>query len=161
MLALWQFMKCAPSWAQSTSIGSAAGLFAHYGFFIRGEWHVQAPDLVVFHLCLCILVLACCTYGDILGFTLSLRNGFLICFSYCASLFLSIAIYRFSFHRLSYSQFPGPLYARITKLWHVWAARDSKNHIVLHELHEVYGEFVRTGMNYAYCGMPLTPHRTQ
>ena len=61
------------------------------------------------------------------------------------ALLTSIAVYRVLFHRLSRAGFPGPPLARISKFWHVWACRDSKNHLVLDRLAQVYGDFVRTG----------------
>ncbi len=51
-------------------------------------------------------------------------------YGYFLGLFLSIAIYQTVFHRLTEVGFPGPWYARITKIWHVWAFRDSRNHAV-------------------------------
>jgi hypothetical protein len=62
---------------------------------------------------------------------------------YLLSLFSSITIYRLFFHSLR--KFPGPVGARISKLWHAWHAGSSKNHIVLDRLYHQYGTFVRTG----------------
>lgn len=65
-------------------------------------------------------------------------------------LFGSITIYRLYFHRLN--RFPGPRLAAVTKLWHVWQCRDSRNHQVLEKLHQEYGSFVRTGMEVPNIG---------
>ncbi|KAK2745695.1 hypothetical protein FQN57_003592 [Myotisia sp. PD_48] len=49
------------------------------------------------------------------------------------------------FHRLTIAGFRGPKIASVTKIWHMWKCRSSKNHLVLDELHQKYGDFVRTG----------------
>ncbi|OOF94575.1 hypothetical protein ASPCADRAFT_26369, partial [Aspergillus carbonarius ITEM 5010] len=71
--------------------------------------------------------------------SISVTTGYLV------SLLSSITIYRAFFHPLRH--FPGPFGARISKLWHVWQVRDSKNYRVLDNLHTQYGDFVRTGPN--------------
>ena len=75
-------------------------------------------------------------------------DSFLIIAGYLFGLFASIIEYRTSsFHRLH--NFPGPKLAAISKLWHVWQCRDSRNHELMDFLHEEYGDFVRIGMNKA------------
>jgi len=63
--------------------------------------------------------------------------------AYLLPLFTSIIAYRLFFHRLRH--FPGPIGARISKLWHTWQVREAKNHLVLDKLYHEYGTFVRTG----------------
>ncbi|KAJ5936120.1 benzoate 4-monooxygenase cytochrome P450 [Penicillium verhagenii] len=63
--------------------------------------------------------------------------------AYLVALFSSITTYRLFFHRLN--SFPGPIWARISKIGHVWKARKSQNHLFLKEMREKYGDFVRTG----------------
>ena len=62
---------------------------------------------------------------------------------YTVALFSSITVYRLWFHRCS--QFPGPRLAAVTKLWHVWRIRKSNNFSFMKELHEEYGDVIRTG----------------
>ncbi|MCJ1455714.1 hypothetical protein MMC28_006070 [Mycoblastus sanguinarius] len=62
---------------------------------------------------------------------------------YAGSIFGSMTIYRTLFHRLR--GFPGPIFAKVTKLWHVAQVLDSKNYLYLSRLHRNYGDFVRTG----------------
>ncbi|KAI1662063.1 cytochrome P450 [Daldinia decipiens] len=126
-------------------VGIVCGLIAHHGIFIKGEWHIQAPRIIVGHLWI-FFVLTLASYitrghgfGKIFDVLLLMSSGYL------PGLLFSIIIYRFFFHQLTQTTFPGPWYARITKLWHVWACRDSKNHVVLNRLQNKYGDFVRTG----------------
>lgn len=113
-------------------IGVVLGLGAHHLLFIHGEWHIQAPKIVLHHL----------VYFAALSVVIS--HAHLVIASYILALFSSITIYRLFFHRLKH--FPGPFLARITKLWHVWKARHRQNYLVLEALHHQYGDFVRTGI---------------
>ena len=77
--------------------------------------------------------------------SLAFTNASVIVGSYVGGLFASMIVYRLSpLHRLS--QFPGPPLAAISKFWHVWQCRDSRNHQLMEQLHNAYGNFVRTGM---------------
>ena len=129
--------------------GGLLGVAAHLSVFIRGEWHVQAPQLVIGHAWLIFCVALCRVF---LRDSDSERLGPLVdglawaSLAYLPGLFTSIFIYRVSgTHRLAAAGFPGPFGARVSKLWHVWACRHSKNHEVLDRLHQEYGDFVRTG----------------
>ncbi|CAG8953351.1 hypothetical protein HYFRA_00003562 [Hymenoscyphus fraxineus] len=118
------------------SNGSVVGLAVHLGIFIRGEWHMQAPKLLFSH-----LILSLVTFGfnfRLSGFSsIACSNACTILGGYVCGLFSSILLYRLSpFHRLS--KFPGPRLARVSKLWHVWQCRDSRNHLVIERLHEEY-----------------------
>ncbi|KAI4244342.1 MAG: hypothetical protein L6R40_003068 [Gallowayella cf. fulva] len=75
----------------------------------------------------------------------SLLEAILLFGIYLTTLLTSITVYRVYFHRLSRAGFPGPRSARITKLWHAWACKDSRSFLVLDSLARQYGDFVRTG----------------
>lgn len=76
-------------------------------------------------------------YGATSGITMTFITHY-------TSLLLSIIVYRVSpFHPLA--QYPGPFLAKITKLYHAWQVYKGKQHIYLKDLHERYGEVVRTG----------------
>ncbi|KAJ7055928.1 cytochrome P450, partial [Mycena amicta] len=63
-----------------------------------------------------------------------------------ATLTSSIVAYRLSpWHPLAH--IPGPTLAKISKLWSVKLSLSGKKHRVFKELHERYGDFVRTGPN--------------
>lgn len=125
-------------------LGALMGLFIHHALFIHGEWHVQAPLIILVHLSIFTFLLA----GSFCSRNLDIHKYFqgakLASIGYCVALFTSITIYRLVFHRLTRARFPGPLCARITKLWHVWMCRTSQNHLVLADLQRQYGDFVRT-----------------
>ncbi|KAI9698907.1 MAG: hypothetical protein M1820_007328 [Bogoriella megaspora] len=127
---------------QYSVIAAALGLFAHHAIFIRGEWHLWAPTVVTAHLaagCLFVLVRLYklnSVYDSILSTVPPAAF-------YLAALLGSIVIYRLYFHRLRH--FPGPRLAAVSKLWHVWLCRDSRNHLILEDWHQKYGNFVRTG----------------
>ncbi|KAK2053246.1 cytochrome P450 [Colletotrichum caudatum] len=126
-------------------LGLLCGIAVHRGIFIHGEWHVQAPQILLGHLWLfsCFAGLSRYYNGTAIG-ELS-RSLLILSAGYLPGLFANITLYRIFFHQLSTAGFKGPWYARITKLWHIWACRNCKNHLVLEKLHEQYGDFVRTG----------------
>jgi len=130
---------------EKLGLGALVGLAAHHGLFIHSEWHKQAPAIVLSHSLIFVsslVVSICCGDFEISAF---LQNTALVSISYCVALFTSISVYRLIFHRLTRAGFPGPIYARLTKLSHVWACRKSQNHLFLADLKEKYGDFVRTG----------------
>ncbi|GJE99305.1 cytochrome P450 [Phanerochaete sordida] len=91
-----------------------------------------------------------------LGPVKGLILGFL---TYFGTLLSSIVIYRLSpFHPIA--QYPGPVLAKVSKLYHVWVVSGGKQHLYLQELHERYGDIVRFGPNEvsirdASCIMPV------
>jgi hypothetical protein len=78
--------------------------------------------------------------------------GFVATFSralpvYWASLAVSVGAYRLSpFHPLA--RHPGPLLARVSRLWALRVVLSGKQHLVSHQLFERYGDVVRTGPNH-------------
>lgn len=125
-------------------IAAFAGILSHTLIFIRNEHHIQAPQLFRLFLLLPLLLFI----GESSVWALSdagqaAKTSALIVLSYGASLFTSIAIYRVFFHKLN--KFPGPIGARISKFWHVGKLLGQPNFKVLDELHQQYGDFVRTG----------------
>lgn len=126
-----------------TSFATGLGVAVHLGMFIRGEWHLRVSGVIYVHLFVF-------SFGSIPWFLYNsqpfivyFHNACMLLFSYLVGLFGSIAIYRLFFHRLRH--FPGPRLAALTKLWHVYKCRDSRNHLVLDALHKKYGTIVRTG----------------
>ena len=123
-------------------LASIIGLLAHQLVFIRGEWHLLAPTVFSIHIILSLLLIGAEIQlsGNAKGGSI---HALVLIACYLVSLFISISIYRIYFHRLRH--FPGPRLAALSKLWHVWQCRDSRNHLVLERLHQKYGSFVRTG----------------
>lgn len=64
--------------------------------------------------------------------------------TYLITLCLSVVAYRLSpFHPLA--KYPGPILARVTKLWSVRKAVGQKQHLIYKKLHDRYGDVVRVG----------------
>lgn len=125
--------------------GALSGLVIHHGLFIHGEWHIQAPNIVRCYGSVFLFALAGGLYYQASPLHVWFDGLLLAFLAHVVSLLSSIITYRVFFHRLTREDFPGPLPARITKLWHVWQARGSKNFLVLDRLNAKYGDFVRTG----------------
>lgn len=117
----------------------------HYGLFVRGEWHLHSPAILYYHSVALFLYIAFLIAVEQCAMIPALLAATSVFGAYTTALLTSIAVYRVLFHRLSRAGFPGPPLARISKFWHVWACRDSKNHLVLDRLAQEYGDFIRTG----------------
>lgn len=124
-------------------IATAAGVASHLGLFRHGEWHMQAPVLLRIALALSLFIFGAQIRYETGFNSASLTTSLSIILSYVAALFSSILLYRRFFHRLR--NFPGPTWAGLTKFWHVFHCLDSQNHLLLEDLHQNYGQFVRTG----------------
>lgn len=119
------------------------GLLSHLTFFIRGEHHKYAFQLLKYGcVALVLLFLGQLVFvrKDLLG-TLGMTGA--IVASILLGLFGSMAIYRVFFHRLR--RFPGPLLAKVSKFYHVSQITGFDNFKFLDKLHEQYGDFVRIG----------------
>ncbi len=131
---------------QQTKLGIAAvaGILSHNLIFIRNEHHIRAPQIFRFYLLLSlILFIGEARIWALNNSAQAATVSTFIILSYSVSLFTSVAIYRILFHRLR--KFPGPFGARVSKLWHVGQLVRQPNFRVLDELHQQYGEFIRTG----------------
>ena len=121
---------------------AALGVVSHLAIFRRGEWHLKAPRLAL--LCLLappILFVSGMIAG--LGLERALWAATALCIVFFGSMFASITVYRIYLHPLRH--FKGPRLAGITKIWHSLYCVKGQNHLLLGKMHEVYGDFVRTG----------------
>lgn len=114
---------------------ASIGVLVHLAVFIRGEWHLCGPRLLLLH--------AVVGLASVQSFRPSTELAFYASLAYFVGLFGSIVTYRLLFHRLRH--FPGPRLAAVSKLWHAWQCRDYKNHMLMAKLHERYADFVRVG----------------
>lgn len=124
-------------------LAGLAGTSSHLGYFIQGEHHIQAPNIFRLYLvltCLVFFVEAYCERQDVQT-TVLMATSVVSCYS--IGLFSSLLIYRVFFHRLH--RFPGPRLAKVSKLWNVVKASKSTNFRLMEDLHDRYGDFVRTG----------------
>lgn len=121
----------------------AAGLLAHWGFFIHGEKDLKAANIARVHL----LAVFCAAYFASHFYNITLREALVYSLflgvTYTASMLTSIIIYRLYLSPLC--TIPGPLRMRISKLSHVWDQAHYRNCEILHDLHKTYGDVVRTG----------------
>jgi cytochrome P450 family 628 len=119
------------------------GLLSHWLYFIHGEKDGKAFRIIVAYLnCEIILSAYLLRY---LGFSSAYwLFSTAINLSYFGALLFSIATYRLAFHRLRH--FPGPFGAKITKGYGLWMARNVKYIEELYNLHNIYGDVVRTGL---------------
>lgn len=126
---------------------AAAGILSHVAYFIRGEHHVNGPLLLCIYVALAIVIFFWQSTSGGSNLSAAFQWSAAIITVYVVSLFGSMITYRCLLHPLR--SFPGPFGARVTKFWHAYHIWDSKNHLLLHRLHQEYGDFVRTGMHAA------------
>jgi hypothetical protein len=140
---------------QAALIAALAGPVSHHLIWIQSEWDgvfykIAAAAAVLQPLALLVLRL-----GG-LDFVQSLIALFVLQTSYLVSLFTSIAVYRLFFH--STRSFPGPFWARLSQWWRVYEfAKSEKGYLVVHELHQRYGDVVRIGQAFPFS---LSYHTT-
>lgn len=133
-----------PTMSLQMLLAAILGISAHHVFYIRGEWHLRAPEIVEFHIASTVLTFGVKVWACNDGGHNSLLATTKLLSCYLGGLFCSITFYRLFLHRLRH--FPGPRLAAVTKLWHVFQCRDSRNHLMLESMRKKYGTFVRTGM---------------
>lgn len=121
----------------------AAGVLIHHSIFIHGEWHLHATKLIELHAVAYVGFILLEAFRRNLSWLAASAFSTQIFGAYGLCLVASICIYRLLFHRLR--EFPGPVLASVSKFWHVAQCLDSRNHILLEELHQEYGDFVRIG----------------
>jgi hypothetical protein len=82
--------------------------------------------------------------------SLDVKASFIMSFAtYVLSLVTATVCYRLSpYHPLA--AYPGPLAARITRLWAVCVYATRKQHLVYDALHKQYGDYVRLGPNHLH-----------
>jgi hypothetical protein len=136
------------SLSQAASTAALVGPLSHHLIWIRYEWdgvfyRIAAAAIALQPLALLLLRLA--------GLKLfqSLVTLAVLQTSYLASLFASIAVYRLFFHPTR--RFPGPFWARLWQWWRVSQfAKSEKGYLVVHELHQKYGDVVRIGQAFPF-----------
>lgn len=141
-----KYLSCTSAEALTCLTGLLVGALLHRTLYIHGEWHLNAPQLLGSHGGILVFLHAGkALYSANQAVAVRIHLMLVFVYFYIIGLFISTVIYRYFFHPLTKEMFPGPWYARTSKLWHVWAARKAKNHLVLTKLHKKYGDFVRTG----------------
>ncbi|KAI0191570.1 cytochrome P450 [Astrocystis sublimbata] len=125
-------------------LATVAGVAVHHGIFMRGEWHLHGSEIIAAHVPIAGMVLwyliPTVTRPFYAFGPLAVLVG-----AYLFGLFGSMTLYRLFFHRLN--SFKGPRLAAVSKLWHVWHVRNSKNHLFQQKLQKEWGTIVRTGPN--------------
>ncbi|KAF7292063.1 hypothetical protein MIND_01232400 [Mycena indigotica] len=130
-----------PTMTRSQLVAAAALLgLANHAYFRRYEPQTAHYPLAALLLQPIALML---TLPDA---SLTLPNALIASISFLGTLSASIVAYRLSpFHPLAHV--PGPLLAKISKLWGVNAVLSSRRHLILKRLHDEYGDIVRIGPN--------------
>ena len=119
------------------------GIASHLAVYIRKEHHLQAAILLrIYAVAYFVIWFGCIHLNGETPYSATISTT-TMALSYCFGLFGSMITYRLFFHQLN--SFPGPAGAKVSKLWHLWQVRRAKQYLVLHELHNKYGDFVRTG----------------
>jgi tryprostatin B 6-hydroxylase len=134
--------------------GGAIGVAAHLSLFIRGEWHMEAPSVLAIH-CFLAFVAQLFELSKLQSVQVALVKGSMPIMGYLLGLFSSICMYRLSsLHPLH--RFPGPGLAPLSKIWHVWQCRFSRNHTLMERLQNEYkSDFVRIGSHTLSENFPL------
>ena len=123
---------------------AGAGIAPHLGYFIHGEHHTESTSIVSLFLLANATIFGAQIRFLGQGIALSIFRTTAISASYVIALWTSMVIYRLFFHRLR--KFPGPLPARVSKLWHTYQSIPKLDSFRwLAKLHEEYGDIVRTG----------------
>ncbi|OTB19797.1 hypothetical protein K445DRAFT_7823 [Daldinia sp. EC12] len=128
-----------------------AGVLSHRFYFIRGEKHMKAPVYAISW----VFISTCIVFA---GYIINAWNRrhttnsviaspvgtcILINVAFFTPLFISMLIYRTFEHALR--EFPGPRLAAVSKLWHFYHMLVTENHLLLEDIRNEYGPFVRTG----------------
>lgn len=93
-------------------VAPLSGIIAHQGVFIRGEWHLRAPAVVLVHAALLVLIGSTKALKYPSEGHHSTQTAIQLFFGYLGVLFGTVTIYRLYFHRLRH--FPSPRLAAIS-----------------------------------------------
>lgn len=133
-----------PAGAPQLCVLSAVfGLDSHLGYFIHGDHHLQAPNIVHGFFSAIAVLYALLLKFPKYGTFNATRVTALMVGAYFAALGTSMAIYRLFFHQLRY--FPGPKLAAVSKLYHVSKLGKYDNFKLLDRWHRKYGDWERIG----------------
>lgn len=121
------------------------GALSHATYFIRGEHHTEAWRIIQ----LTALGSVSATVALVYNAEFRVYDAISVVLTGVASftfgLLASMLMYRAFFHPLQH--IPGPFNARLSKLWFGFHSASGKGYQRLKELHETYGDIVRTGPN--------------
>ena len=134
-------------------LGGAAvsGILSHLLYFIRGEHHKQALQLLQITSLFTFSAILLLFQFTPLGIGKSIQLSLAVVGSYLTALWTSMTIYRAFFHRLHH--FPGPWYLKLSKFNAVIALRKTDGYRKTYGWHQKYGNFVRTG---TWLKIPMT-----
>ncbi|KAK0747207.1 cytochrome P450 [Schizothecium vesticola] len=115
--------------------GATTGFLSHTLYFVRGYHDTSILSILLIHFA---------SYTSLTIF-FGLIPATLLSTSYLVALFTSISLYRLFFHPLRH--FPGPLPAKLTKLYGPYLARNGQLHIEQNKLFSKYGNIIRVAPN--------------
>ena len=123
---------------------AAFGISSHLFYFIHGIRDMQAISILLSFSLVQLILTA--LVAVIHGITIeALKHIISIDTAYLTALFSSITIYRLAFHRTRH--IPGPFWAKVSKAYGLWMARNTHYTDSLQALHNKYGDIVRIGPN--------------
>ncbi|PLB36079.1 cytochrome P450 [Aspergillus candidus] len=125
------------------AVFACAGVASHLLYFIRGDHNAYAHRWILRSLTGVGLLSGAVFYRMGLKAIPTAVISTLLAVCYFTGLFGSISLYRLFFHPLGH--FPGPFWARLSNLTHVYMIRGSDNYLLMQQLHKKYGPIVRTG----------------
>lgn len=129
------------------ALAAFTGVATHLVYFIRGEHDRYAHRWITRFLISVASLAIVCFYYTWHAIHHGMLLTILLSMSFLAGLYSSIATYRMVFHPLR--RFPGPFWARLSNLWHVFMIRRCDNYFWIQRLHQQYGPVVRTGSSLA------------
>ena len=129
--------------AKGCAVMAAVGVASHLLYFIRGDHNRYAHRWITRALTGITALALVVLYLEKFDYVRAAILTSLFAPSYFAGLYTSISLYRLFFHPLR--RFPGPFWARLSNLYHLYIIRKSDNYLVMQKLHEKYGPIVRTG----------------
>lgn len=124
-------------------IAIVTGFLVHWLWFVRGEHDNHAGIYVHTYASLSFVLVLLRTRWLELSVEDSVASSALIVSAHLVALYASIITFRLFFSPVRH--IPGPTRLKVSKLPHFWAMRRQRNWEFLSELHEQYGDIVRTG----------------
>ena len=124
----------------------ASGLLFH-SIISRPSFEFERIMYIFIALFILIFIILVALFSEVGNFSVltSFEKACIVAASFNGSVLLSMSVYRLFFHRLR--EFPGPALAKLTRFYAMHqSAKNVEYYKELQRMHDMYGDFVRTGM---------------